>query len=110
MAGTHSLYAEFEARLGQTTKEGEEQYVDTLLDEAVDKLLDIIGRDELPRRLESLAVKLAVIAYNMQGAEGEISRSEGGISRAFDVLPEDDKARLNNYPRKVGVVRAADEN
>ena len=108
MAGTHSLYAKFAARLGQEIKQSEEQYVDALLEEAVDKILDIIGRDELPARLESLAVKLAVIAYNMQGAEGESSRSEGGISRAFEVLPADDKARLSNYPRKVGTVHASD--
>lgn len=107
MAGTHSLYAKFIARLGQTVKASEEQHVDSLLEEAVDKLLDIIGRDELPVRLQSLAVKLAVIAYNMQGAEGESSRSEGGISRAFEALPEDDKMRLNNYPRKVGAIHAA---
>ena len=108
MAGSNRLYDKFTARLGQTVKASEEAFVDALLDEAVDKLLDVIGRDILPPRLDSLAVKIAVIAYNMSGAEGESSRSEG-ISRAFDVLPEDDKARLGSYKRKVGTVYAADE-
>lgn len=109
MAGSNRLYDKFTARLGQTVKASEEAFVDALLDEAIDKLLDVIGRDILPPRLDSLAVKIAVIAYNMSGAEGESSRSEGGISRAFDVLPEDDKARLGSYKRKVGTVYAADE-
>ena len=81
-----------------------------LLSEAQDTILDIIGREELPARLISVQVELAVIAYNKQGAEGESARSEGGISRSFiDGLPDDLKQRLKNYPRKVGVIRAADE-
>ena len=81
-----------------------------LLSEAQDAILDIIGREELPARLISVQVELAVIAYNKQGAEGESARSEGGISRSFiDGLPDDLKQRLKNYPRKVGVIRAADE-
>ena len=81
-----------------------------LLSEAQDTILDIIGREELPSRLISVQVELAVIAYNKQGAEGESSRSEGGISRSFvDGLPDDLKQRLRNYPRKVGVIRAADD-
>ena len=81
-----------------------------LLSEAQDAILDIIGREELPARLISVQVELAVIAYNKQGAEGESARSEGGISRSFiDGLPDELKQRLKNYPRKVGVIRAADE-
>ena len=81
-----------------------------LLSEAQDAILDIIGREELPARLISVQVELDVIAYNKQGAEGESARSEGGISRSFiDGLPDDLKQRLKNYPRKVGVIRAADE-
>lgn len=81
-----------------------------LLSEAQDTILDIIGREELPSRLISVQVELAVIAYNKQGADGESSRSEGGISRSFvDGLPDDLKQRLRNYPRKVGVIRAADD-
>lgn len=81
-----------------------------LLSEAQDAILDIIGREELPARLISVQVELAVIAYNKQGAEGESARSEGGISRSFiDGLPDDLKQRLKNYPRKVGFIRAADE-
>lgn len=80
-----------------------------LLSEAEDTILDLIGRDALPNRLISVQTELALIAYNAQGAEGESSRSEGGISRSFiDGLPAEMKDRLKNYPRKVGVIRGAD--
>lgn len=102
----HRLYERFAARFGEDIPEGREGYINSLLCEAEDKILDITGRSEVPAQLDSLVVKLAVIAYNKTGSEGESSRSEGGISRAFDDLPEDDKARLVNYPRKVGTVYA----
>ena len=102
----HRLYERFAARFGEDIPEGREEYINSLLCEAEDKILDITGRSEVPAQLDSLVVKLAVIAYNKTGSEGESSRSEGGISRAFDDLPEDDKARLVNYPRKVGTVYA----
>ena len=102
----HRLYERFAARFGEDIPEGREGYINSLLCEAEYKILDITGRSEVPAQLDSLVVKLAVIAYNKTGSEGESSRSEGGISRAFDDLPKDDKARLVNYQRKVGTVYA----
>lgn len=96
-------------RLGisDTDKDG---LLAVLLDSAEDTILDVIGRDELPARLVSVQTELAVIAYNRQGAEGETARSEGGISRSFvSDLPPDMQKRLQNYPRKVGVIRANDD-
>lgn len=96
-------------RLGiaDTAKDG---LLTVLLDSAEDTLLDVIGREDLPARLVSVQVELAVIAYNRQGAEGETARSEGGISRSFvSDLPPDLQKRLQNYPRKVGVIRANDD-
>ncbi len=95
-------------RLG-ISDEKQDGLLDVLLSDARDTVLDIIGRDELPARLMGVQVELAVIAYNRQGAEGESSRSEGGISRSFiDDLPMEMQRRLKNYPRKVGVIYAAD--
>ncbi len=96
-------------RLGiaDTAKDG---LLTVLLDNAEDTILDVIGRGELPARLVSVQVELAVIAFNKQGAEGETARSEGGISRSFvSDLPPDLQKRLQNYPRKVGVIRANDD-
>lgn len=92
-------------RLG-IADESEDEKLLLLLSEAEDTVLDLIGREIIPARLVSVQVELAVIAYNEQGAEGENSRSEGGISRSFvDGLPSEMKERLKNYPRKVGVIK-----
>lgn len=39
--------------------------------------------EELERRYENLQIRIAVELYNKQGAEGETSHSENGISRAY---------------------------
>lgn len=81
-----------------------------LLGDAKDLVLDVIGRDQLPERLQSVVVELAVIAYNRMGTEGESSRSEGGISLSYlDDLPLTLRRRLNNYPRKVRVMGNASD-
>lgn len=80
--------------------------LNALLETATDTILDYIGRDELPPRLESVVVQYAVILFNQMGAEGESSRSEGGVSQSFiNDLPPAMLRRLNNYPRKVRVIK-----
>lgn len=39
--------------------------------------------EELERRYENLQIRIAVELYNKQGAEGETSHSENGISRSY---------------------------
>lgn len=96
------------SRLG-IADESENGNLALLLDEAEETILDLIGRDRLPIRLVSVQVELAVILYNRQGAEGETSRSEGGIARTFlDGLPDELRERLKSYPRKVKVIKSAD--
>jgi hypothetical protein len=93
-------------------KDGQEDNkLSVLLSMAEDKILDIIGRDMLPERLQSVCVEIAVIMYNRQGTEGSSSRSEGGISENYiDGLPMDIMKRLENYPKKIRVIRDATEN
>ena len=110
MAGTNRLYNDFVKRLGTTPSASEDDVIDAILSSAEDEVLDLIGRDELPARLDSAVVELSVIAYNKRGEEGETSRSEGGIGRAFDDLPPYIRARIENYPRKVGVINAHSSN
>lgn len=96
--------------LEKTDGTEEDSKLELYLENAKDTILDYIGRDVLPDRLISAQVELAKIAYNKRGAEGEDARSEGGISRSFiEDLPADIKSRLKNYPRKVGVIYATDE-
>ena len=105
----HRLFERFQRRFGETVKAEDRTFVCQALEDAEETVLDFIGRDKLPARLDSVVVELAVIAYNKLGAEGASSRSEGGISISFDDLPPDIRKRLDNYPRKVGVIRAHKE-
>ncbi len=84
---------------------GNDRLLEALLSDAADAVCDYIGRDAVPERLVSVQVQLALIAYNKRGAEGESSRSEGGISQSFDGLPPEMLARLKNYPRKARVLK-----
>lgn len=85
----------------------EDNTLNALLETATDTILDYIGREELPSRLESVVVQYAVILYNQMGAEGETSRSQGGVSQSYlNDLPPAMLRRLQNYPRKVRVIRS----
>lgn len=100
----HRLYDNFEARLGEAVSASDTDFVNAILGEAEDEVKDITRRDTVPERLDSEVVLLAIIKYNRRGAEGEGSRGEGGISRAFDDLPISSQKRIESY-RKVGVVK-----
>lgn len=87
-----------------------EDTADVCLSMAEDAVRDYIGREELPKSADSIIIKLAVIYYNRLGNEGETARTEGGISQSFCTdIPDDIKRQLQNYPRKVGVIHATDE-
>ena len=94
--------------LAGITDDSQDGLITALLSDAEDSVRDYIGREEVPARLISVQIQLAVIAYNKRGAEGESSRSEGGISQSFDGLPPELLARLKNYPRKAGALYTAD--
>jgi len=42
-------------------------------------------------------IKLAAIAYNRMGIEGEISHSEGGISIGLESMPDNIKREIAPY-------------
>lgn len=94
--------------LAGITDNSQDGLIALLLKDAGEAVCDYIGRDSVPERLRSVQVQLAVMAYNKRGAEGESSRSEGGISQSFDGLPPEMRERLKNYPRKAGVLYSAD--
>lgn len=83
--------------------------VGALLLRAGNTILDITGRTEIPSQLLDVQAELALIYYNRKGTEGEKKRAEGEITMDFTAgIPEDIIMRLKNYPRKVGVLSAAD--
>lgn len=101
-----ALFERFQKRFGSLVPASDKEFVLQALADAENAVCDLTGRDAVPERLLDVQVELALIAYNKRGAEGETARSEGGISRTFQGLPPMMLARLKNYPRKVGVIRA----
>lgn len=105
------LFQQFQRRFGGLVAAADREFVEQAILDAGNCVCDLTGRETVPERLIDVQIELAIIAYNKRGAEGESSRSEGGISRAFEDLSPLLQRRLLNYPRKVGVIRAvnADE-
>lgn len=68
-----------------------------LLDEAEAFLCAYTRRDALPAGLEDAQVRVAAVLFNRMGMEGEVSHSEGGVSRTAEMLPEDLKRWLNGW-------------
>lgn len=98
----------FKLRLPAGADLGEDE-VGALLLRAGNTILDITGRTEIPSQLLDVQAELALIYWNRKGTEGENRRSEGEITMDFTSgIPEDIMLRLKNYPRKVGVLNAAD--
>lgn len=81
----------------------DKQKAEDLLEDAVVIVLDYTNREAMVDELWIYARQLATIAFNMQGDEGEISRSEGGVSRTFVTdIPTNIQRGLNRY--RVGKV------
>ena len=68
-----------------------------LLDEAKAFLCAYTRRKVVPIELEDAQVRIAAVLFNRMGMEGEISHSEGGVSRTAEMLPEDLKRWLNGW-------------
>lgn len=68
-----------------------------LLDDVQIDLLAWTNRKELPAGLEPVQRQVAIIRYNMQGVEGQIAHSEGGVSRTFEQLPAPLKDSIARY-------------
>ncbi len=76
----------------------EDDLLNLILEDAQNAILDFCNRSSLLPIMESLQRELAVEFYNRQGAEGESSRSEGGISVSYSTeIPESIKTRLVSY-------------
>lgn len=74
-----------------------ESLIDTY-DDAVSEVLDYCNRDEVIAGMATSIRDLAKIRYNQEGAEGEISRSEGGVSQSYEEgIPRRIRSVLNRY-------------
>ena len=74
-----------------------------LIEDAAEIVLSYTNRGEMEKGMWIYARQLATIAYNMEGNEGEASRSEGGVSQTFVTdIPVNIQRGLNRY--RVGKV------
>lgn len=76
-------------KLKSLTKEANEDLLLTFLNMAGDKIVNKAypfakTPKPVPLKYHSLQVEIALYLYNKQGAEGEISHSENGISRSYE--------------------------
>ena len=80
-----------------------------LLEKAGTYILNRTHRTELPIQLINLKIDMAVIDYNRMGTEGDISRSEGGISQGFiSDYPDSILKQMRPFV-KVGVIGAVEQ-
>jgi hypothetical protein len=86
-------------RLGISTADtSKDELLTAILEDAAAEILDFTNRSLITNSIEPLQRELAIIYYNRQGVEGEVSRSEGGISVSYSTdIPEAVKNRLNAY-------------
>ena len=65
------------------TGEDKEKVLSSLLLRAKNIILTETNRSTLTPTLEGLQLEVALELYNRQGSEGELSRSEGGVSVSY---------------------------
>lgn len=72
--------------------------LEDIYDDAVSEALNYCNRDNIEVGMATSIRDLAKIRYNQEGAEGETSRSEGGVSRSFEEgIPRKIRSALNRY-------------
>lgn len=71
--------------------------LDVLYEDAVSDVLAWTNRQTIPAGLEPAVRQLAILRYNKVGIEGEISHSEGGVSRSFTDLPADMQQTIGQF-------------
>lgn len=79
------------------TGETNEGLLTALLQEAQEKILSETRRTIMIDALRPAARSWALVAYNRMGMEGEVSRSEAGISSSFAEIPKDIQNAITNY-------------
>ncbi len=78
----------------------EDNLLSLYLEDAEDEILELTHLEEIPKKLLPTQIDLAIIMYNKQGIEGQISHSEGGISRSFEEgIPESIMKRIRSCRR-----------
>lgn len=85
--------------LGKTDASAEvKQQLEDFYDDAESEVLNYCNRDDVAIGMVTSIRDLAKIRYNQEGSEGEITRSEGGISQSYEEgIPRRIRSVLNRY-------------
>lgn len=76
----------------------DDKSVDYYFDDAIQVVLDYTNRSEMVTGLFVYAKKLATIYFNQQSNEGETQRTEGSVTRSFEVgIPLAIRNSLSHY-------------
>lgn len=82
----------------EITDERELQVLEDDLNDAMSEALDYCNRDVLVGNMIFAVKDLYIFRRNIEGNEGETSRSEGGVSQSFEVgIPSRIQTKLNRY-------------
>ncbi len=79
------------------TGESNEGLLTVLLQEAQERILSETRRTAIIDALRPAVRSWALTAYNRMGMEGEVSRSEAGITSSFAEIPKDIQDAIVNY-------------
>ena len=83
------LLHELKRRLPEIKNEEQDDLLLALLQDAASLICNYTWQPSVPDGLHNAQVRIAVMLYNRLGAEGEKSRTEGDVTRSFDLLPPD---------------------
>lgn len=98
------LFQHFQGRYGSTVKADDRLLVERCLTDAEAAVLSYTHRAEALPGMDAAIVEYALVLFGKTGAEGESSRSEGGVSRTFEVgIPQNIKEALTRFV-KVGTI------
>lgn len=79
------------------TGEQDRNLLTGLLVDSESRILSLTNRSKMIPPLEIVARDYAVVAYNRLGAEGDKSRTEGGITSVFAEIPKSIQDTINQY-------------
>lgn len=90
--------AEMVSSVRTRLKATDDELIKDLVKEANAQVLDYTGQKKLVGNMNVYVKKLAIINYNRLGLEGEMQRSEGGVTNSIEVgIPKDIRQGLNRY-------------
>ncbi|KRO16516.1 hypothetical protein IV56_GL001106 [Lacticaseibacillus saniviri JCM 17471 = DSM 24301] len=94
---------QLQARVGANS---DDDVLSGYFDDAIQAVLDFTGQSQPNKALLIAAKRLAVVYWNQQADEGETQRTEGGVSRTFEVTGIPSSIRSSLMPYRVAKTRS----